>query len=392
MRHVDEIDSIISAELPRPGEDDELRALVLKHNKHRHSAYCGNCKFNYNTNVVTPETYIDETTNRVVYRRREEEDLMIVPYNAKLTKRFRAHINVERTQGGGSVAYLMKYTFKVCIPKEVRVRTANEEPQANAPQIRNDVRMYQRSRVIGAVEAAWNLFEFRHVRIKPNIEPYGIHLPGERTFLISNPNAPAGTKMSPLQRYFARPSEFVDMEFLTYYESVRLYDKLPRSLQGQADDILQDSGTPPMYIVPRAEEDEAIGRIRFASPSNVELFALRLILLHKPASSFEDARTFDGELYSTYRMAAVAMGLYIDGDEFDKAFDEAVTMHATPGELRFMVVTLYQQGGDPEKIINNHGDVVGSRAAQQHRPILGKPVVTSPDRGGRSTGVAFIDN
>ena len=57
-------------------------------------------------------------------------------------------------------------------------------------------------------------------------------------------------------------------------------------------------------------------------------------------------------------MAAVAMGLYIDGDEFDKAFDEAVTMHATPGELRFMLVTMYKQGGDPEKMINNHRGVL----------------------------------
>ena len=52
------------------------------------------------------------------------------------------------------------------------------------------------------------------------------------------------------------------------------------------------------------------------------------------------------------------MGLYEDGDEFDKAFDEAVRIYATPAELRRMVVTLYQQGGNPKRMIEMHGDIL----------------------------------
>jgi len=48
------------------------------------------------------------------------------------------------------------------------------------------------------------------------------------------------------------------------------------------------------------------------------------------------------------------MGLYVDGNEYNKAFDEAVQMFATPGELRYMLVTLYHQGADVVEIIQKH--------------------------------------
>lgn len=40
LEELDEIDDLICAELPEEGEDDELRALVLKLHVHRHSTYC----------------------------------------------------------------------------------------------------------------------------------------------------------------------------------------------------------------------------------------------------------------------------------------------------------------------------------------------------------------
>lgn len=40
LEEPDEIDKIISAELPNPGEDDELRQLLLKLNKHLCTPYC----------------------------------------------------------------------------------------------------------------------------------------------------------------------------------------------------------------------------------------------------------------------------------------------------------------------------------------------------------------
>ena len=169
---------------------------------------------------------------------------------------------------------------------------------------------------------------------------------------------------------------------------MRLYVKLPRGLQPNADRIIRDNGTPSIYLVPGAEDDEAVGRIRFVSPSNVELFPLRLILLHKHVPSFEDARTFERDLCSFYRNAAVAMGHYMDCVESEKAFDEAVTVQATPSELLHMEITLCQQRGDPERMIEKHGQVLtcaitfGStdeKVAEIKRRIIG----ISDSHGGR---------
>ena len=51
LEDLDEIDQIICAELPRTGQDDELRELVKKLKMNQHSRYCmrdGLCRFGYN--------------------------------------------------------------------------------------------------------------------------------------------------------------------------------------------------------------------------------------------------------------------------------------------------------------------------------------------------------
>lgn len=172
IEDIDQIDSMISAEMP-PQTDPELRELVRKFNIHRHSPYCrgrtsnSQCRFGYDDMVVTQETYIDPTCNRVVYRRRSEQDLKVVPYNADLTRRYRAHINVERTQGGGAIAYLMKYAFKPPKPTDVRVDTREERGSAGRniarDNIRNDIRLYMRARVMGPLRLlgnCWSLDTF----------------------------------------------------------------------------------------------------------------------------------------------------------------------------------------------------------------------------------------
>jgi len=195
---------------------------------HRHSPYCkrkGKCRFGYDENSIVSNTYIDETSNRVVYRRREEEDLKVVPYNPRLTKEFKAHINVERTQGGGAVAYLMKYAFKPPKPTEVRIQSQTElsPSEANSEATnQNDIREYMRARRIGSVEAAWRLLEFRNVAVIPKIEKYAVYLPGERKTILRNPNNPPILSTSPLERYFLRPSDYTHIDFLTYMEIAKL--------------------------------------------------------------------------------------------------------------------------------------------------------------------------
>ena len=139
----------------------------------------------------------------------------------------------------------------------------------------------------------------------------------------------------------------------------------------------------------KRETDEiCVARIRTAPPSKVELFALRLIIMHRPVSTFEDAKKWEARRYPTYRESAVAMGLYEDGDEFEKAFDEAVRIYATPAELRSMIVTFYQQGGNLKRMIEKHGDIlisdITSRSTSEKKmEIMTRIIEVSDGHGGR---------
>lgn len=113
----EDIDSLISAELLGSEQGRELYYIVNKYNMHRHSPSCRwktrnrQFRFGYDTIEINPEPFIDETCNRVFYRRRAQEDLKVVPYNFCLTRKYLFHINIEQTQGGEAEAYLMKYAF-----------------------------------------------------------------------------------------------------------------------------------------------------------------------------------------------------------------------------------------------------------------------------------------
>lgn len=153
-----------------------MRDVVKKISMHTHFAYCRvrttdcRCRFGYGENQVKQQTSIDETCNRVVYRRRKKEDLRVVHYNAELTKKNKYHIIEKRTQGGGSIAYLMKYTFKRSTKKELEL-TTNPDQDSTVTGIerglakdiiRNDLRLYMRVKVTRTVEAVWKLLEFRY--------------------------------------------------------------------------------------------------------------------------------------------------------------------------------------------------------------------------------------
>jgi len=72
-----------------------------------------------------------------------------------------------------------------------------------------------RARRTGYVEAAGRLLQFRNIDIKSKVEKYAVYLPGKRPVILRNPNLAPVLNTSPLERYFLRPTQFNDMDFLT---------------------------------------------------------------------------------------------------------------------------------------------------------------------------------
>ncbi|XP_032690659.1 uncharacterized protein LOC116853632 [Odontomachus brunneus] len=79
-------------------------------------------------------------------------------------------------------------------------------------------------------------------------------------------------------------------------------------------------------------ENESTEEVRMysVSPTQLELFHLRLLLLTvKGATSFEDLRTVNGEIYPTFTATCLALGLIEDDEEWMRAMDEVVMDDAT---------------------------------------------------------------
>ena len=118
----DDIDSVVSAEMPSDPDD---RALVQQFMTHNHPApdsppskYCQrtlpdgsrDCRFHYPFSLCQKTTIDDE--GRVRYRRRHAGDEMVVPHCLALLRKFRCHINFEIAGTSHLFQYIFKYIHK----------------------------------------------------------------------------------------------------------------------------------------------------------------------------------------------------------------------------------------------------------------------------------------
>jgi len=152
-----EIDKVISAELPDPTINNELFEVVTKNMKHRP---CG--AINTNSPCVIDgkcskrcprellEKTITDNDGYSLYRRRSTEDngkaitlkvngniieidnRWIIPYSPLLSKNFKAHINVEYCNSVKSIKYICKYVNKDSDMAVFRVST-----RSNLDEIQN---------------------------------------------------------------------------------------------------------------------------------------------------------------------------------------------------------------------------------------------------------------
>lgn len=116
-----DIDCIVSAEMPTDPDDKELiQKLMLHHHPSadsQRSVYCQRvrdgqriCRFGY------PQPLQDKTTidaeGRVHYRRRKAGDEWVVPHCLPLIRKFQCHINLEVANPSHLFQYIFKYIHK----------------------------------------------------------------------------------------------------------------------------------------------------------------------------------------------------------------------------------------------------------------------------------------
>lgn len=192
----DQIDKIISAEIPDPNNDKSLYDIIVKNMIHGpcgpENPQCpcmkgGKCTKKY------PRKLNKETAHNnngyPLYRRRAPADGgqttsvklrngsyvtvdngWVVPYSPVLSKMFNAHINVEACSSVRAIKYICKYINK---GSDQAIFNFSNTEAANPI---NEVHVYQSGRYVSSNEAVWRLLGFPLHERHPTVTHLNVHL------------------------------------------------------------------------------------------------------------------------------------------------------------------------------------------------------------------------
>lgn len=334
-----EVDEIISAEIPNVQVDPDLHEVVIKNMIH---GPCGNlnqnapCMVNGKCTKRYPRTLISETITGSdgypLYRRRsiadngrstivklnqqdiEIDNRWIVPYSPILSKTFKAHINVEACHSVKSIKYICKYVTKGSDMAVIGFGAENSN---------DEVTQYQMGRYVSSNEAFWRIFSFPIHERHPTVVHLAVHLEnGQRVYF---------TPQNAIQRATQPPSTTLTSFFETClndnFAQTLLYSEMPTYYtwnQSSKKFIRRKQGKPvPEY--PDVYSTDAIGRIYSVHPKHDECFYLRLLLVNvRGPTSFQHLRTVNGELCETYREACHRLQLLENDAHWDQTLNDGV--------------------------------------------------------------------
>jgi len=333
IRDKDDIDRIVSAEIPDPLKNPRLHEYVKKHMIH---GPCGSinpncvCMNNKECKKGFPKPYAEETRANVdgypFYRRRKDgnsvnikdmtvDNQWVVPYNPFLLLKFNCHINVEICASIKSVKYLFKYVYKGHDCASVRI-------SSNTIQC-DEIQNFLDTRYVSAPESMWRTLEFKMHEQSHTIIRLAIHLENQQTVYFEQgqeETAVLNAFDSTLTAYFKlnELDEFARGFFYHEIPEHYVYDKKLRQWK------------------PRQRKENVVGRMYAVNPSERERFFLRLLLLHiKGATSFSNLQIVNGVNFGSFEEAAKQNHLLLDDTEWNHALFEASTFQM-PAQLRSM--------------------------------------------------------
>lgn len=199
----EQIDTVISAEIPNPKTDPILFEVVKNNMIH---GPCGQinprcqCMSDGKCTKNFPKQLLQETQtgddNYPKYRRRspsdggftvkiptqlgefEVDNRWIVPYNPLLSRLCKAHVNVEYCNSAKSVKYICKYMNK---GSDQATYSVNDE--------NNEIEIFQSGRYISSSEAVWRILGFPIHERDPTVVHLAVHLEnGQRVYFNNNTN------------------------------------------------------------------------------------------------------------------------------------------------------------------------------------------------------------
>ncbi|KAG4909546.1 hypothetical protein JHK87_055662 [Glycine soja] len=365
---LDDIDHIISVEIPSHENDPELYTLDQNHMVHgpcgilQSKSPCmkeGKCSRFY-PKMFHPQTVLDSNGYPIYHRRNDGRTISkngngviidnryIVPYNAKLLRKYQAHINIEWCNQNTSIKYLFKYINKgYDRVTAVVIHDANGTLENTITQ-NDEIKEYVDRRYISPCEATWRIFGFPIHARKPAVERLHFHLPGQHNVVYEDDDD--------IDDILSKPS-ISDSKFLAWMNSNKCFSEGRNLTYSQ--------------FVSKFVYNQKTRSLIWVPPTTGELFYLRMMLTTcKGATSFEDIRTVENVLYPTYREACFAMGflyalfnyflyhlleLHIDDEELKNLtlLEIEKLLHANQKSLIDYPTMPYLEGANPASCLEN---------------------------------------
>lgn len=389
----EEIDSIISAEIPDRSTDHLLFDIVTTNMIH---GPCGDlnrsspCMADGKCIKSFPKNFNNETITNVdgypLYRRRNTENggqsfskyvnraeididnRWVVPYSPLLCKTYNAHINVEFCSSVKSIKYICKYVNKGSDMAVFSIENTN----ATAPPVNNtdEITLYQIGRYISSNEAVWHIFGFQIHERDPAVIHLAVHLEnGQRVFF---------TNETAIDRAMNPPKTTLTEFFLLCNRSdaigafarTLLYSEVPHYFTWNQTKtwIPRKQGTP-VDGYPGLFKSNTLGRVFTVNPRQTECFYLRLLLVNVTGPlSFQDIRTINGQQCATYKDACLALGLLENDNQWDYMLTEAA-LNCTAIQIRllFAIVLTTCFPARAETLWDYHKDSMTEDILHRHR-------------------------
>ena len=248
----------------------------------------------------------------------------VVPYNPYLTKRYKAHINVEVCGSVQAIKYIHKYIYKGADRATIRIQDRYDEIAATL-----------NGRYITPAMAIWNIMAFRCHEEKPPVTQLSYHLEGRHIVHFA-----AGMSIPQL----AVAAEQQTSMFIAWMEYNRTHDEGNLDLRYQDFPVTYRWDKRGRQWKRRKGNTPAIGRLYAANPNQGEYFELwRLLQRSRGAKSYQDLYTVNGVTYAKPSEACGALGLNFGDAEWQLFFEE--TRHASTGHnMRTLFVIACVQG------------------------------------------------
>ncbi|KAL3106584.1 hypothetical protein niasHT_018226 [Heterodera trifolii] len=275
----------------------------------------------------------------------KKDNAHVVAFNPFLSAKYRSHVNVEFVAGDGCVKYLCKYVMKGADMAFIKI-SGQEGTLAY-----DEYHQLRLARYITSMEAVMSMWGTPLVQRSHIVDELDVHGPeGHRIAVdqgFDDEEEKAGAlveaaekeeerrktgeeRKTQLTAYFAFNKQRssadgpLHLTYATAYKKLR-YDKNNRHWQP--------------YVI-GALEGQKLCRLKTVSPTNMDLLAIRLLLLVvEDPTSWEDLRRHNGTIHRTFVEAAQAKGLLNDNELWMRTIREAFGTKKRPKQcIRWLAV------------------------------------------------------